>query len=230
MTDISIISQEALAKLFESGKVHEMIERQLESTVADIIKDTLKNYSEFGKQLRAAIESRLPTKFDDLGMSEYNHFVAKAVRAKLSALENQQWRIEIENMLDEMLRVVGPELKLSALAVTVRDHFQGHNYNRNDSFTFLIEESGHRDGYYRVYFDEEPDKVQYRCEYQLAVTKDGEVYGCKINDSDPKKSLFVGPFYGLERLLMQLYHGNTKLIRDIDADDVDTSLDGRHCD
>ncbi len=56
---------------------------------------------------------------------------------------------------------------------------------------------------------------------------DGRVYSVRINEIAPKNALFIGPIYGFERKLFQLYAAGTKLVIDCDVDDIDTSYPGR---
>lgn len=226
MTDINAIVQGSLQQMFDSGKVNEMIEKQLENTVGEIIRSTLREYSDFGKALRQAIEGQLPTKFDEVRLVEYNHFIIAAVQRRLHSLLHDEYEAELNKMMDAMLgREINGPLKMSDLAKRIRDEFKSDDpcsCGSDDNFTFLHETSDYGGGW--IYFDQSERKSKYECQYQLGYINDGEVFSVKVNGNDPKKDLFMGPHYGIERLLMTLYFRKATLEIDCDASDIDTSL------
>lgn len=220
MNDLAQLAHDSLAQLFESGKVKEMIDKQVESTLQQVIKSSIETYSPFGKALAEHIKSLLPAEFKELELDNYNQFVMNMIQQKLGLLQNAEMRADIEKMLDEMFKAAPAEIKLSQFSESVREHFKDSNYSNNEHFTFRLEIDGQ---WTHIDIDEEPDKQKYACEYRVSA-RNGEVYSLRINGEDPKKTLFIGPHYNFERTLMQMFYGKTKLIIDCDEDDIDTSL------
>jgi hypothetical protein len=233
MKELHEIVQGTLQGMFDSGKIAEMIEAQLDKTIREIIGGTLREYSDFGKGLKAAIEAQLPTSFDDLKLADYNAFIMGAVQEHLSRLHREEWKKDIEKMLAEMFEPLPAEIKLSELANQMRKYFRDEaasscSCDGPGSFTFIFEpdKTGKYFGGW-LFIDKESRHTseKYSCKYRLALLADGTVYGLSIDGQDQKNVVFLGPHYNFERLLMGMYYGKTKLVIDIESDDeIDTSL------
>lgn len=231
MSDINAIVQASLQSMFESGKVNEMIEKQLEATIKEIIVGTLREHSDFGKALRKAIEAQLPTSFNSLDMANYNAFIVDAVGRKLQLLASDDWRKQIEGLLDQMFEPFKGQLTITEICRTMQKHFKDDITCACDggNFTFLVERDG---SFVHLYIDEGEDREKYRCKYQIHARIDREageniatVYSVRVDDEDPEKKLFRGPYYGVEKLLMALFHGKTQLVVDVEhSHELDTSL------
>ena len=213
---IEAVATQALADMFESGRVKELITEQLDATIKSIINSSLRDYSPFGKALAKAIEAQMPTNFDRLDLSNYNDFVVKAVSVKINNLLSEDLRGELDKMLDSMMETAPAEMKVSQLAECFIKYLrENEEREEEDEFTFIIDESNTSSGYFSVYFDKERYDNKYRCAFQLHVTRAGEVYSAKIDGEEIRRNFFHGPHYGMERTLMQLYYGKTKLIKDV---------------
>lgn len=225
VVDIAAVTNDSLGALLASGRVHEMINAHVEKTVQHIVADVLREYSPFGKALKAAIEAALPTSFDSLALADYNEAIIEAVRAKMDAVMEESVTGQVNQMLSEMLREFPADLKVSALVDMVREAFRDDS--DDEEFTFLIEEDdGYScsNGYKKIGVDKEPGKRFRDCEFKLCYNAEGELYHTVIDGTDPKRKLFRGRAYGIERIMYALYYGRTKLVFDIGGDDVDNSF------
>jgi hypothetical protein len=145
-----------------------------------------------------------------LGLAGYNDIILKIVKEKLDNGIEAFGKAQIEKDLEELLKAPPAEIKLSELIEQMKSRARGDH----DSECTCLIEWGSNDGWGRVYLDEGSAKSRRDCKYELAFTKDGEIYSFSIDGRDPSKKMFCGPFYAFERTLFQMYAAKTKLIMD----------------
>lgn len=228
--DFKATVEGALAQLIESGKIEEAIADQLEKTVTDVIKAELREWSDFGKQIQAAVKQSL--KVDtDLGLPAYNELIVKIVRAKVQNQVGGAIETQIAEQMAELLEPAPESIPLSEIAKQYRsfleDKRQGDCHCDSDSdsgnqFTFEVETGV--SGYRHIYFDEESGKSRWQCAIQISADAEGKVYALSLDREDVGKRLFAGPFWGFERSLFQMRAAGTRIEFDVEPCDVDTYL------
>ena len=220
MDDLKTGVEQAFMTMLESGKIQEIVEKQLDSTVASMIKDILSPYGPFGKGLKEYVESSLQVDFRQLNLAGYNETVLKIIKTKMDAAIRTAGMERIEKEMTSLLAAPPKEMKLSELVEQYKRRVRDRDGNsRITCIVDLKDNTGLCPGYAHIYLDKEKNKSRYSCEIQLDVTPQGEVFGLKLSGTDIKNTLFVGPLWDFERSLFQMYASGTKII--IDADDVD---------
>lgn len=198
-------------KMRENGTIEKIIEAKLEKTVSEIFDEVLRSYSDFGKKLKETVETTLKVDFSQLGFDGYNDIVLKIIQRKMDSAIGLVVRAKLEEGLDDLFKTPPTEIKLSELV----NQMKGDEFDEREECTCIVK---HRDrGYGRVYLDECPNKNYDECKYEIAFDDKGTVYQISIDGYKQKEKLFVGPFFGFERTLFQLYAAKTKLIVDEDA-------------
>jgi hypothetical protein len=214
----------AFNKMAETGAIQTIIENKIEKTVADILDGILKSYSDFGKNLATHIQQSLNVDLSQLGLVGYNDIVLKIIKAKLDDSINIIGKNRLEKELSELLVNPPAEIKLSQLVTDMKESYQDRGYSQ---CTCIVEDSAYSSticqAYLRIYLDAK-EKDKNSCEYRLGVTDKGEVYSFNISGRDPAKTIFVGPSYGFDRALFQMYTAKTKLI--VDEDEVERYYPG----
>lgn len=210
----------AFNKMAESGAIEKIIEEKISKTVDSILDSALKSYSDFGKDLEKTIKDGLKVDLKKLDLLEYNHIILAIIKKKLDHSVLTVGKERLEKEMEELLASPPAEVKLSALVEMLKEGAD----DRSGSECTCIVEGSISDGWGHVYLDKNDDKDKHQCDYRLAYTDKGEVYSIHIDGRDPKESLFIGPLYGFERSLFQMYVAKTRLI--VDRDDVDTYYSG----
>lgn len=217
----------AFSNIAGSGFIEKQIEEQLSKSIAGIVKSQLESYSEFGKALNEHVKKALQVDFSGLGLPGYNDMILKIVRRQVDAGLADVLSTQVEGQLTKLLKPAPAEIKLSELIKEfIEQSADDCPCDNPNSISLHIEKSDR--GYRRIYLDKDEGKSMYACAIHIAITGEGEVYSLKINEFDPKKTLFVGPIYGFERRLFQMHAAGTKLIVDGDDEDsFDTYYPGR---
>lgn len=86
MIELNKIMNETLTGLENEGYVEKIVRQQLEKTIKDIINDTFREYSDFGKQLEEYIKNNININFDKLGIEEYNMLILTVLKEHLDKI------------------------------------------------------------------------------------------------------------------------------------------------
>lgn len=217
----------AFEKIVSAGVIETAIEKKLTETIISIIDHELRSYSDFGKALEAHVKKAVNVDLGRLELPGYNDLILKLIERQVAAQLDNQLAAQIEKQMAELLAPPAAEIKLSELLKDfIETKASDCPCDGPDSISLHVEKSS--GGYAHVYFDEEDDRAKYSCKYAIHVDNEGKTYSLKIDEKDPKKQLFVGPFYNFERRLFQLYAAGTKLVIDgEDEGDFDTHYPGR---
>lgn len=227
MQDLQNAVSAKFAEIAASGAIEAMIEKQLTETISSIIKDSLRSYSDFGKGIEQAVKKAVNVDLARLELPGYNDLILKLIQRQVSAQMENAMATQIEEQMRDLLSSPPTEIKLSDLLKEFIEHEASDCVcDTPDRISLHVEKRS--DGYTHIYFDKDENKSEYSCAFALHVTPDGKVYSLKIDEENPKKKLFAGPFYNVERRIFQLYAAGTRLIVDGDSeDDFDTSYPGR---
>lgn len=72
-----------LQKVIDSGFVESCIQSNLEKTISGIISDSLREYSDFGRELRDLIEAKMSLSLEQIDVPEYATIVGKYIEEAL---------------------------------------------------------------------------------------------------------------------------------------------------
>lgn len=228
MKELEQVVSNAFSNIVTAGVIEKAIEEKLTKTITSIINDELQSYSEFGKQLNEHVKRAVKVDFSQLGIPGYNDLILKIIRQRVDANLNKQIEKHVTEQLDELLAPAPDEIKLSELVADfIKFQAEKQSYSCSCDLPERITLGVSTDGSFtHVYLDKEHGSDRYECPWRID-TMDGRVYSVRINEIDPKNALFIGPMYGFERKLFQLYAAGTKLVIDADVDEIDTSYPGR---
>jgi hypothetical protein len=224
---LSAAVQRTVQAQFESGAVAAIVEKQIASSVASIVRDLLSEYSDFGKQLREHIKGNLRVDLSTLSLSEYNQLIISIIRAKL---EGHLARIGQERMAADLEKMLGEAAPKEITATDLIRRFKRWAAHRGDVsrrvavYIDAPSEDTLAKGYWHLYLDTQERTTKYACEIQIGVSPEGKMYSCTLSGHDPKKSVFMGALYGFPADLFRLYAAGTRLVWN---DPLDSgSLDG----
>lgn len=224
--DLNKMVMESLAKLESEGKVQEIVEKHVFSTVESIVKDAFGSWSDFSKNLKGQVESQLAVNLKELNLATYNATILSAIKEKLDDQIANEGVARINESLEELLSATKEEYKLSELVTEMAEEVDKDEIDYEDyhEMTMHIDDSFSLSKI--VSLDPEPNKREYDCRYRFWVdNKTGKVSNIEIKDGrySSKKEIrefdaraIMRGFHGLEETLFKMYARGSKLIIDED--------------
>lgn len=94
----------------ESGAIQQLIDKQLEDSVKDILRDSLRSYSDFGKAIKEKLSESLAGAVEKVTFPEYNKFVSDAVVECMSSHMGAEVVVGIQEQLKEILQPVPKQI------------------------------------------------------------------------------------------------------------------------
>ena len=219
----------AFDKVVASGAIEEAIHKQIGAAVTAGINEHLRDYSDFGKALKAKIGTLIEVDLDTIDLPSYRQLVGDIIKKRVGAVMTTEFTEKLGKDISELLQPAPAEITLENLLeefkASKKDAHNAYELSGN-RFTLIIERNERLDGYMDVYLDEEPRKEKYSCDIHFRIKDAGEVWSLKLNGDDLKNKIFVGPMFNFEKRLFQMYTAKTRLIieADADADDFDTEF------
>jgi hypothetical protein len=227
MEELQQVVSDSFAKIVASGVIEAAIEKKLTETINSILDTELRAYSDFGKQLGAQVKSALNVDFANLELPGYNDLILKIVRQQVDGHVAQSVAAHVEEQMAALLAPPPAEIKLSKLVADFIESKKSDDCSCSgpERISLHVEETSY--GGYWIFMDAADGKEKYQCTYRIGVSSDdSHVFSLKIDDKDAKNTLFIGPMYGFERDLFQMYATGTKFIVDENVDDINTRYPG----
>jgi hypothetical protein len=219
--DLDTIFQNVAETVLSEETLKPLITKKLEETLKSAVESAMGYNSTFRKNLEASIASAMPTDLENI--SRYNDMVYKLLKNEIEAKQGEYIKQGLLDRLSSTLKTMPQELTVTALIEMLMHHLEQHHLKEANDYrpTILVEltGSGPTRGFFNLYIDPKEDVSKYSCLIKLKVSNKGEVYSVVIGDTSLDKALFIGPTYGLERVMLNLYANSTRLI--LDAEDYD---------
>lgn len=212
--DMNLIINDKLAELKEEGYVEKIIKKQLESTIKDIVEDSLRSWSDFGKGLKEAVNKQLQINLDKLDIPSYNQVILNVVQEEINRSIHAAGSEKLKEQLQELLGTGKNEYKLSELIEEmVEDDLELNelSYEEVEEITVIVE---NKYGTTYVYMDPEEDKGMYQCKYMIALNEDGTVWRAEVSDKKFDNRVIMGGLYGMEATMFKMWTQKAKLIID----------------
>ena len=212
----------AFDKIVASGIIEQTIEKKLTETIVDAVGSHLRSYSDFGQAIQKQVQQAIGVDLERADLPSYNDFVLKVIRTQLDSAMTDTAAKQLQENMAKLLVKAPAEITLQKLVDDFIEAYKEDHEGRE--FTLHIEHESY--GFKYVCLDVDPDKGRYSCDFRISIDKEGHVYNLQLGGKDVSKTLFVGPIYGFERDVFQLYAAKTKIVIDDDAEprDFDTSF------
>ncbi len=110
MKELNELIVARMNNMTESGAIQQLIDKQLEDSVKDILKNSLRSYSDFGKAVTEKLEASLSDAVSKVSFPEYSHFISAAVVDCVSAHMNEHVVAGIQEQIKEVLQPVPKEI------------------------------------------------------------------------------------------------------------------------
>lgn len=120
MKELTAMITARLDHMAESGKIQELIDNQLNKTMTDVLSDSLRSYSDFGKQVKEKLEASLNDAIGGVSFPEYSKFITDQVVAatneKLNAAASESLQEQLKDILEPVAKVMTPSLLLKNIS------------------------------------------------------------------------------------------------------------------
>lgn len=229
--DLNKMVMESLEKMHSEGKVQSIVEKHVESTVNDVVKDLFGNWSDFSKSLKETAKDALQINFNDLNLASYNHLILQAIKDKLDDEITNQGVAQIKTQIESLLSDTKREYKLSDLVKELTKEIENLDelgYDEYHDMSLHVDDSH---GSYWISLDSRSDIREYECKYRILVSSEGRVYSAKVQQEDYKGGRSVIDFdikavtrglHGLEETLFKIYTSGARLI--VDEESCETEI------
>jgi hypothetical protein len=230
--DLNKMVMESLVKMQSEGKVQAIVEKHVESTVNDVVKDLFGNWSDFSKDLKNTAKEALQINFKDLNLASYNHLILQAIKDKLDDEITNQGVAQIKNQIEGLLTDSKREYRLSELVKELAEEIEDSDelgYEDYHEMTLHIDDSYSS---HWIGLDSRSDIREYDCKYRFMVNSQGDLCSVKINDKESYSRKNINEFdvkavlnglHGLEETLFKIYTSGAKLIIDEDKCELEIS-------
>lgn len=221
--DLAEMVSDAVKDVVSSGKLKEMVEKNIESAIAATVRDSLSTYGDFGKKIKAYLDEAFSIDLKDLGMEGYNLVVLAVIKEKLDKAVETVGREKIKKEMEKLLGSKAPKtIKLSKLMERFK-RFAKADYRSDgcrDEVTIIVDpvEYGSR----WINLDPEAKKAKYQCRFRMLINEDGCMALWQTSGIDHKNLVFAGPVYGFEKDLFHLYAAGTLI--EVDQTEFDCGL------
>lgn len=129
MKELTAMITARLDHMVETGKVQELIDTQLNKTMTDVLSDSLRSYSDFGKQVKDKLEASLNDAISNVSFPEYSKFITDQVVAATSEKLNTVASEQLQEQLKDILEPVPKIMKPSELLHEIGSHFDHDSSN-----------------------------------------------------------------------------------------------------
>lgn len=122
-TDIAQLAADALAAATAPEKVREIVEREIGKTVEAAIKDSVRSYSPFGRELEKKLEEAMG--INSLNLPSYGQMMTDLVQRLVQKHVADLVGARLEEDLTDILRIAPKTIKLSEIADAMRADHEG---------------------------------------------------------------------------------------------------------
>jgi hypothetical protein len=224
---INLDLEAAVATALTPEKLGPILDKHLAEAIKDAISDATGYRSAFRDAIKAQLVAALPHGLAIDDIVKFQHVLNQS----LTALVHGQNASTINTALDRVARETMPDIppvrKLSTLLESARE---GFHKDKSEAYFAHLEVSDWGTHYVHLDSDPSPGSSSYgargnkaNARYQLAVTKEGEVYALRLDGRQLTPASRPDVINRFDSILMAMYVGRTRLEIDIDADDVEAA-------
>ncbi|MGY4028101.1 hypothetical protein ACW5WQ_19475 [Aeromonas rivuli] len=214
-----------LQQKIQGGALEQALGKYADKLIDSCAEDVLRSYGDVGKAIKDALAKAITPHLEDLAdFPPYHDFVAKRLRMAATNFYDQRLAEVLDKELAEIMGEMPQEITLSWVIDAVRQSITRYSKGEHmdEKMTLIIGPISY--GSRHIYIGKESGMEQYRCEYSIAIDKEGHIYAMRIDEDDLKTKKCVGPFYSTERKLMAAYAMKAKLTLDEGEDPYNYNL------
>jgi hypothetical protein len=215
---------ETLSAMIEGDVVKNVITKQLESTIADIVRDSMRSYSDFGKIISEKVNSVINVAANNVELPEYTKFVSGVVIKQFDQVLKEQAQEQLTKLIESELGAL-PTGVMSANQLfdkIVESFDKDGEYQEEREISVQLEYSDRDVIYIKVVDEEESEEIKLSFynhgskekHYHLGYIESGK--WSKRNTKESERAFNTYCMDKLEQFLFRLYCAQTN----IDMNDV----------
>lgn len=222
--------------LVSSGKIETMIEAQLEKLVQNLLQDSIKSYSDFGKQIDEKIRKAMA--IGDFTLPQYGERVCKLVETLCDSMIDSTFQQSLKKRLHDLLIGAPKSIELSKLCEQFADDIDQERYGESWSLHFrrTYPKSDVLSDLFTLSLDQREGLKADECEFHFELRKtdrfeDVDAYepvavtfGRYSTKESTKQSVFCDSHHGFATTLWQMYAAKTTIVFDTDPDYITTTI------
>lgn len=194
-------------EITESGKLDEIVTKQVTSFINEVIKESLSSYGEVNKAFKEKLNAKIIEGFDRLDFVQYSKTLADLVESELNKSVVEIGIAPAKKMISEFVgSLEKKEWKISEIIQKYKeDKVIPDGYGESGEIAFIQETSDY--GTVFIGFDESNKNITHRfqCKYQLMIDgKSGRLYSPTIEGVALHPVSEMG-LYGFELFIFKLY-------------------------
>lgn len=229
---IKIDLEAAISAALAPEKLSPILDKYINEAITSAVRDATGYDSDFRKGLKDQMKQALPHGLGIDDVVKFQHVLNASLSDVLRGANGDAINAALKECVDKVMPDVPAELKLSQL---IEDARAGFHKKRHEAFYAFWEPSEYSSGGGHLYLDSQElpssgygsgsrrERVKYNAEIRLAVTQEGEVYSLKLRGQDITPSSRPDVISRLDSILMAMYVGRTRLIVDMDDDEVESA-------
>ncbi|BBM00474.1 hypothetical protein [Microbulbifer sp. GL-2] len=129
---------ESLGKYIDSGKLEKSIDSKVESTIVGILDSVLREYSDFGKSLKKAIEDKISICTNQITLPEYNKYITDMIGELYIKALHDQAGAHLKPLLDKALKPVPSVMTSKEFLELIKEEWQ-EQHLRNEHKEIILE-------------------------------------------------------------------------------------------
>lgn len=215
--DLNKKMQEITDNVIEN-QLEDILTKQITSTLTEIVRESFREYSDFGKKLKDAIGEKMNVSLKKLELVNYNQFIIDIIENQMSVSQTEA----VEPIKEAINEIVGifdqKQIKLSDIFDRFKNDVINDSCDESGELTFGVEKSEEY-GWTSIYMDPDSDKSEYSCKFSFTIHKSGSVYGFRYKDfssSDLKKvtPAMLSKFDSFEKWLFRIFNSKVEVVID----------------
>lgn len=213
---MDLITKSVIQSMIDDGKIHDLIEKNIENVVKSAVDNAFGHSSDIRKQLEVAVKGAIKINTNDLGLDGYNKFILQVIKGKLDYQIHLSGKERLEKELEDILKTPPTEMKLSELINEFKGDIDREDIT-TDECTVIIQKQSW--GAHWIYIGKKSGESDYLCEHSIYLEENGKISSLRCKGIDFSKDPFCGRLYGFEKTLFQLYAAHSKVI--VDEENID---------
>jgi len=230
--DIKKLVDDQTTKFIESGELEKLITENVQKSIEKVITEKFGGYS-FQRDLEKKLSEEIEPLLGEISFSGYRNVIIDRIKAILTGLVDSELVEKVEEAYKDIFISSSEPLKMSDFFKIVRDCYldeDGQSYG--EFFKIEISDDEGSDPTFRhieISFSEDEGDCRCTNSFRMMSYKQElfTIYSLKTEhlsyEKDSKTLLKVKYLDKFERILLNAYINDQKIIFDIEEDDIDRS-------
>ena len=152
---------EVLGDLINGDVIKNIIAKQLESTISDIVRDSMRSYSDFGKTISEKINNVINLAASNVELPEYTKFVSDVVLQQFDKVLQEQAKEQLTELIQKDLgELPSGVLTAEALIKKIQSCFESDEGQEERTIEVSLENSSHSAIYLKITDEENSEETK----------------------------------------------------------------------